>query len=512
VPAIPANADSCENARSDRIFGLAATGESMPANHEHEDPRVRDLHAAIRRASELALAWTEQLPDRPITAGATPEQMAGLLDEPLPESGTDPGQAVAEWLDRAAPGIVSSTGPRYFGFVTGVSLPAALGGDIIASTVDQNGGIWSMSPAGAQTELTVIRWLKELLSLPADWHGVMTSGATMSNLVGLAAARQWVGEQLGFNPAEDGLGGRPVIPVVSSAAIHASARKALGNLGLGRQAVRTVPAPGGVVDIGDLRDALDLTKGPAIVVANAGEVNTGQFDDIDAIADVCAEHEYGAWLHVDGAFGLFAAASSDYRDRVKGIERAESVAADGHKWLNVPYDSGFAFVRDERALRSAFATSGAAYLAGSGGWDADDFSAEMSRRVRAIPAWCALRSLGREGYRELIDRCIANAVKLAEWADEQPWLELMNAERMRETPFMVACVRFTDQAWDDAEHDRRNRELLAALQADGRVYASTTIWDGKAAMRFAFDNWMTTEDDVEVIFDVLRDVRDRASR
>jgi glutamate/tyrosine decarboxylase-like PLP-dependent enzyme len=168
-------------------------------------------------------------------------------------------------------------------------------------------------------------------------------------------------------------------------------------------------------------------------------------------------------------------------------------------------------VRDEQALRAAFATSGAAYLAGSGGGDADDFSAEMSRRVRAIAAWCALRSLGRAGYRELVDRCLANALKLAQWVDEQPWLELMNAERMRETPFMVVCVRFTDAAWDAEEHDRRNRDLLAALQADGRVYASTTVWDGKGAMRFAFDNWMTTDADVEVIFDVLTDVRAQVS-
>jgi glutamate/tyrosine decarboxylase-like PLP-dependent enzyme len=462
---------------------------------------------ALRRAAGLADAWLAALPDRPITAGATPDRMAVLLDEPLPESGVDPGDAVADWLDRAGSGIVSSNGPRYFGFVTGGTLPAALAGDVIASTIDQNGGIWSMSPASAQTELTVIRWLRELFHLPAEWHGVMTSGATMSNLVGLAAARQWAGERLGFNAAEDGLGGRPAIPVLSSDAIHASARKALGNLGLGRRSVRTVPAPGGVVAVDDLRDALATTEGPAIVVANAGEVNTGQFDDMNAVADICAEHEGGAWLHIDAAFGLFAAASSDHRDRVAGIERADSVAADAHKWLNVPYDSGFAFVRNEAAVRSAFATTGAAYLAGSGGWDADDFSAEMSRRSRAIPAWCALRSLGREGYRELVDRCLANALKLARWVDEQPWLELLNADRMRETPFMVACVRFTDPTWDDAEHDRRNRELLEALQADGRVYASTTVWEGKAAMRFAFDNWMTTSDDVDVIIAVLEGLR-----
>jgi glutamate/tyrosine decarboxylase-like PLP-dependent enzyme len=357
--------------------------------------------------------------------------------------------------------------------------------------------------------ITVIRWLKELFGLPPVWQGVMTSGATMSNLVGLAAARQWAGERLGFNPAEEGLGGRPPIPVVSSTAIHASARKALGNLGFGRQAVRTVPADGGVVVIEALRRAIEAIDGPVIVVANAGEVNTGQFDDLEAIAEICASHPGGAWLHVDGAFGLFAAASSEDRGLVSGIEQADSVAADGHKWLNVPYDAGFVFVRDEAAVRGAFATSGAAYLAGSGGWDADDFTAEMSRRVRAISAWCALRSLGRDGYRELIDRCIANARKLARWIDEQPWLELMNAERMRDTPFMVVCARYTDPAWDGDEHDRRNRELLAALQADGRIYASTTVWGGKAAMRFAFDNWMTTEVDVDVAFDVLHEMRTR---
>ena len=461
---------------------------------------------ALRSACSLAEDWLRQLPARPIHAGATPDQMAALLDGSLPEVGTSPKVAITEWMQRAEPGIVSTNGPRYFGFVTGGALPAALAGDVITSTIDQNGGIWSMSPAAAQTELVVIRWLKELFELPGDWHGVMTSGATMSNVVGLAAARQWASERLGFNAAEDGLGGNPTIPVVSSEAIHASARKALGNLGLGRRSVRTVPAPDGQVDISALKRELSTIDGPVIVVGNAGEVNTGQFDDLTAIAELCRSHPGGAWLHVDAAFGLFAAASSDYRHLLSGIEHADSVCADAHKWLNVPYDSGFAFVRDETALRAAFATTGAAYLAGSGGWDADDFTPEMSRRFRALPAWCALRSLGREGYREMIDRCIANAVKLARWIDEQPWLELMNAERMRESPFMIVCARFTDASWDGEEHDLRNHEMLATLQADGRVYASTTVWDDKAAMRFAFDNWMTTESDVDVIFQVLRDV------
>ena len=462
---------------------------------------------ALRKATELADAWLADLPDRLINAGATPDEMAALLDEPLPTTGISPDDAIVEWLNRAERGIVASSGPRYFGFVTGGALPGALGGDWLTSAIDQNGGIWTMSPAAAQTELVVIRWLKELFHLPTDWTGVMTSGATMSNLVGLAAARQWASERLGFNASDDGLGGNPAIPVVSSNAIHASARKALGTLGFGRRTIQTVPAPGGRVDVDILADIVRSIDGPVIVIANAGEVNTGQFDDLGAITEICRNHSGGAWLHVDAAFGLFAAASTNHRHLVSGIEHADSVASDAHKWLNVPYDSGFVFVKDQAALRGAFATTGAAYLAGSGGWDADDYSAEMSRRFRALPAWCALRSLGRDGYGQLVDRCIANATRLGEWIDDQPWLELMNAERWRDQSFIIVCARFTDPSWDDAEHDRRNRELLHAIQSDGRVYASTTQWDGKAAMRFAFDNWMTTPEDVDIITDVLEDVR-----
>lgn len=460
--------------------------------------------SALRRAAELTEDYLSALPHRPITAGATPGQMAERLDMPLPDTGIPAADAVEEWLSRAEPGIVSTSGPRYFGFVTGGTLPAAMGGDWLASAIDQNGGIWSMSPAAAQTELVVVRWLAELFGIPAEWSGAITSGATMSNMVGLAAARQWAAARLGFDAAVDGLGGQPAIPVVSSEAIHASARKALGNLGLGQRAVRTVPAPAGRVDVAALRHMMADIDGPVIVVANAGEVNTGQFDDLHALADICREHPGGAWLHVDGAFGLFAGASTAHRHLVAGIERANSVAADAHKWLNVPYDAGFAFVRDEASLRGAFTTTGAAYLAGSGGWDVDDVTPEMSRRFRALPAWCALRSLGRDGYRTMIDRCLSNAHRLGTWIDTQPWLELMNAEGWREQPFIIVCARFTDPTWDDAEHDHRNRELLTALQASGRVYASTTVWEGHTAMRFAFDNWMTTEQDVDAICGELK--------
>ncbi len=335
--------------------------------------------AALDRAHALAREWAGGLAGRPVSRRLGPEEMATLLDEPLPQQGSDPADVAAEWLDRAGPGIVASPGPRFFGFVNGGSTPAALAGDWLASAIDQNAGFWLSSPAAAQTELVVLGWLKALFGLPAGWSGAMTSGATMANLVGLAAARQWAGGRLGFDPAADGLAGHPPIPVVSSTEIHASALKALGTLGIGRAAVRLVPAPGGAVDLDALGAALGEIDGPVVVVANDGEVNTGAFDALDRVADLCQARPAGAWLHVDGAFGLFAAVSSRYRALVAGIDRADSVAADGHKWLNVPYDSGFAFVRDAEALRAAFSATGAYIAPAAGaGWDPASHVPEMS--------------------------------------------------------------------------------------------------------------------------------------
>jgi len=257
--------------------------------------------------------------------------MSSALDEPLPESGSDPVAVMTEWLARADVGITASPGPRFFGFVNGGSTPAALAGDWLASALDQNAGLWLASPAAAQTELVVLRWLKELFGLPAEWTGALTSGATMANLTGLAAARQWAGQRLGFDAAQDGLGGHPPITVVASTEIHASAVKSLGTLGIGRGSVRRLPAIHGALDLAALDAALAEIDGPVIIVANAGEVNTGAFDDIAAIADRRDQHPGGAWLHVDGAFGLFAALSPQHASLARGVERADSVAADGHK-------------------------------------------------------------------------------------------------------------------------------------------------------------------------------------
>ncbi|MHA1565553.1 MAG: pyridoxal phosphate-dependent decarboxylase family protein, partial [Alphaproteobacteria bacterium] len=328
-----------------------------------------DFDGVLRRALAISTDYIAGLPDRPVGTAVSPEAMAIALDEPLSEDGCEPEAAIADWFARAEVGIVASPGPRFFGFVNGGSTPAALAGDWLASALDQNAGLWISSPAASHTEQTVLRWLKDLFSLPTAWSGGLTSGATMANLVGLAAGRQWVGQHLGFDPADDGLGGHPPIHVLSSTEIHASARKALAVLGLGRNSVHTVAAPGGVVDLPALAEALAAIDAPVMVVANAGEVNTGAFDPLDEIAALCKAHRPGAWLHVDGAFGLFAAASPRSKHLVKGIEAADSVASDAHKWLNVPYDSGFVFVRDGEALRQAMSAT-AAYIAPQDGrWD-----------------------------------------------------------------------------------------------------------------------------------------------
>lgn len=459
--------------------------------------------AALDRAHALAKDYLVGLGERPVARAVTAEAMASALDEPLPEEGMDPAIAVDEWFVRAEPGIVASGGPRFFGFVNGGATPAALAGDWLASAIDQNAGLWLSSPAAAQTELTVLRWLKELFGLPAAWVGGLTTGATMANFVGLGAGRQWAGTRLGFDPAADGLGGRPPIAVVASTEIHASARKALGMLGLGRASVRLVPAPGGSVDLVALATELGRIEGPVIVVANAGEVNTGAFDDLATVADLCAAHPGGAWLHVDGAFGLFAAASPRYAYLTRGIERADSVAADAHKWLNVPYDCGFSFVRDAGALRATFTATGA-YIAQTGGCDPHTHVPEMSRRFRALAVWCALKAAGRAGYREIVERCCANAAAFAAWVETTAGLELVAP-----VPLNIVCFRSVDPALSDADNDARNRAAVAALQAGGRVFVTGTVWRGRVAIRAAFDNWATTERDVAILEEAVADLARR---
>ena len=455
------------------------------------------MDAAHAAARELILTF----PDRPVGRGVSPEAMAAAFDDALPSEGVTAAVAIEEWLARAEPGIVATAGPRFFGWVFGGVTPGAIAGDWLISALDQQGSLWTANPASVQTEHTAVRWLKEMFEIPADWVGTTTSGATMSNMVGLSAGRQWVGQQLGFDPALDGLAGNPVIPVVSSTEIHTSAIKALGHLGLGKRAIRKVAAPGGAIDLAAYERELNAIEGPVLVVANAAEVNSGHFDDLNGMIDIARAHPGGAWVHVDGAFGLFARLSQRTRHLVDGIERADSIGSDAHKWLNVPYDSGFAFVRDREALFGSFSNP-AAYLAGAPvGLDFDVYIPEMSRRARGVAIWMSIKQMGLHGYQEMVDRCLDNAWSFASWVDSEPGVELIAP-----APLNIVCWRYTPDGLDDDATDQFNRDAVKAIQSDGRAFVSGTVYHGHAAIRCAFDNWTTTADDVAILQSAVRDI------
>ena len=468
---------------------------------------VAETEAALRLVAEEAGKYLAELDDSPARLPGA-DQAAARFDGALPEEGSGAVEALLELIENGVPAAVRSSGPRMFHFVTGGVTPAALGGDWLASALDQNAFSWVGTPLGSRLEAVTIRWLKELFHLSGSWAGVLTSGATMANFTALAAARHWYGEHHGVDVEERGLAGLPPVTVLSSGYIHVSAVKALAMLGIGRASVRRLARDRvGRLDLEALEASLrDLGGAPSIVVATAGEVNTGDFDPIEAVADLAGRH--GAWLHVDGAFGLFARVSPRAEALAAGVERADSVIADGHKWLNVPYDSGFAFVRDPMALPKAF-TASADYLPSP-----EDphpnfgyFGPEMSRRARALPAWASLRAYGQAGYRAMVERHLDLAQRLAERIDDEPSLE-----RLADVPLNVVCFRFRPAGLDERDLDELNRRLGDALIEDGRVYVGTTTYDGRVALRPAIVNWRTTERDVDALVDVAIELGTKLAR
>jgi glutamate/tyrosine decarboxylase-like PLP-dependent enzyme len=463
-----------------------------------------ETEAALRAVADEARAYLARLSASPVRLPGA-DDAAAAFEGPLPEQGSGALEAIRELVEHGVPAAVRSSGPRMFHFVTGGVTPAALGGDWLASVLDQNAFSWVGTPLGSRLEAVTIGWLKDLLRLPDSWAGVLTTGATMANFTALAAARHWVGEQHGVDVEEAGLRALPPVAVLASGFIHVSAVKALAMLGIGRAAVRRFARDAvGRVDLDGLAAALEELGGaPSIVVANAGEVNAGEFDPIEAMADLAERHN--AWLHVDGAFGLFARVTPRAESLAAGVERAHSAIADGHKWLNVPYDSGFAFVREPMLLAKAF-TASADYLPSP-----DDphpnfgyFGPEMSRRARALAAWASLRAYGREGYRAMVERHLDLAQHLAKRVDDDPDLE-----RLAEVPLNIVCFRFRPSGVEEGALDDLNRRLGEAIIEDGRVYVGTTTYGGRVALRPAIVNWRTTERDVDALIDVVKELGSR---
>jgi len=445
--------------------------------------RAEELRA-LEYVLETAQRYLEELEEAPVLPGRG-ERFRGSL----PEDGDGALAALTE-LVAGSDIATRSSGPRFFHFVTGGATPAALAADWLTSLLDQNSFSAASSPYGTQLEDVAVRWLLDLFELPSAWGGVLTSGATTANFVGLACARRWWAEQHGVDVDERGFAGLPAVPIFSSEYVHASARKALAMLGLGRESVQIV-APDG------LESALDGIGGaPAVVIGNAGDVNTGDFDPLARWADIAAAQN--AWLHVDGAFGLFARVTPKAAALAEGVERAHSVIADGHKWLNVPYDCGFAFVRDEQYLRPPFRLTGP-YL------PSDELPGpEASRRARALAVWATLRAYGREGYRAMVERHLELAQRVALRVDDEPELE-----RLAETKLNIICFRVHPPGFDQAELDELNTALGRDVLEDGRVFFGTTRYDGKVAFRPAIVNWRTTEREVDLMVDVLLELASR---
>jgi len=450
-------------------------------------PEKQKVDAVLERAAGLGREFLAGLAERPAAPPVAVETLRRTLGGPLPDAGEDP-LAVVEALARGAdPGIVASAGPRYFGFVTGGALPAAVAADWLTSAWDQNAWTYVASPAAAMVEEIAGSWLIELLGLPPSTSVGFTTGATMANFAALAAARNAVLARCGYDVEEQGLRGAPEIALFVGEAVHATILAALQMLGLGRGRVRRVAADdAGRMRPDVLREALSAV-GPAIVCAQAGEVNTGSFDPIEQIAALC--HERGAWLHVDGAFGLWAAASPTLRHLVRGAERADSWTVDGHKWLNVPYDSGYVFVRDSATHRSALAIGAAYFPHNTAERENFHFVPESSRRARGFATWAALRSLGRRGVVELVERCCALARRIAENLRVAEGVEVLN-----EVVLNQVLVRFSVPSGDA---DAFTREVIRRIQADGTCWLGGTTWRGRAAARISISNYSTTEADID---------------
>jgi glutamate/tyrosine decarboxylase-like PLP-dependent enzyme len=463
-------------------------------------PDREELDEVLRLVTSEAERYLSRLDDARVRvpdADETAESVGG----DLPETGDGAVAALTELLGRSS-GLIASSGPRYFHFVTGGVTPAALGADWLASAVDQNSGDWGGAPLTSQLEVVSIRWLLDLFGLPTGWDGVLTSGATMANFVGLAAARRWWGLRQGVDVDEHGFAGLPRARVFASGYVHPSDTKALAMLGLGRGGVERLTSDrAGRIDLAALERELRALRGePSIVIASAGEVNAGDFDPVGAMADLA--HEHDAWLHVDGAFGLFAAVSPRTAHLVEGVEKADSVIADGHKWLNVPYDCGFAFVRDPTLSGPTFALN-AAYLPSPDDPHPGYFSKgpESSRRARSLAVWATLRAYGRAGYREIVERHLDLARRLAARIDEAPDLE-----RLGDVPLNIVCFRYRPPDVSDERLNELNRQVAAAVIEDGRVIFGSTVYEGRAAFRPAIVNWRTREQDVDLIVDVTREV------
>lgn len=455
--------------------------------------RDADYRPALTHALETSLAYLDSLNDRPVGVKVTLEELRASLAKPLPEIGEEALRVVEELAAASDPGIVASSGGRFYAWVIGGSVPAAIAADWLVTTWDQNAGAYACSPAAATVEEVAAGWLKELLGLSAEVSAGFVTGCNMAHATCLAAARNAVLHQRGWDVEKQGLAGSPAIRILTSAAVHGSFVRAARFVGLGADAIVKLP-----VDENDslvpeaLEQALGQSDAPTIVLLQAGDINIAAFDDFEKLIPLAKRH--GAWVHIDGAFGLWAAASSKYRHLVAGIEGADSWATDGHKWLNVPYDCGYAFVRDVEAHRRAMGLLTAYVDLSDDAREATCWNPEWSRRARGFPTYAAIRQLGRQGIEAMIDRCCEHCSALTEQIGSLPGAAILWRPTLNQ-----GLVRFGDS-------DELTDRVIAATHTHGGAFFTGTTWRGKRAMRISVCNWQTTAEDVDVATKAIAEI------
>jgi glutamate/tyrosine decarboxylase-like PLP-dependent enzyme len=445
-------------------------------------PAFKNIPSLLETTQRHASAWFASVADRPVRATISPDELRAMLGGSLPQRGSAPDSVVELLANAGMRGTVALPGPRYFGFVVGGSLPAAVAADWLVSAWDQNAGVYALSPLASVIEHIAGSWLLELAGLAPTMSFGFTTGCQMANFTALAAARHRVLRDAGWDVEADGLFGAPAINVFVSEESHYTIFMALRLLGLGANRLHRIPTDDqGRMSADALAAALRENRGPCVVCSQAGNVNTGAFDPLPEIVELAKA--YGAWLHVDSAFGLWAAASPQRAALVRAIEKADSIATDAHKWLNVPYDCGFVICAHEAEHRSAMSLAAAYIVATGSERDPHEFVPEESRRARSVPVYAALCSLGREGFAELIERNCRQARRFADG------LRAAGYQVLNDVVLNQVLVSF-----GSAEQTQR---VIAAIQEDGTCWCGGTVWKGRTAMRISVSNWSTTDEDVD---------------
>ena len=455
--------------------------------------------ATLRSAAAHAIHWLRGLDDRPVAARRTLEQLRERLDGPLPETSTDPQSVIDQLVADTEGGLIGCAGGRFFGWVIGGTQPAGLAADWLVSTWDQNAALAACSPAEAAIEETAGRWLIELLGLPIHSSFAFTSGCQLAHLTALAAARRHLLCGLGHDPESEGLAGGPQMHVVTGTHGHHSVDRAARILGIGSKHLHQVPTVGGRIDpqalfalLGELGDA------PVAVCLSAGDINTGNFDDFRTVIPLCHARS-NTWVHIDGAFGLWARVSQRFAHLLEGVEAADSWATDGHKWLNTPFDIGFLAVRHRDSHRGAMSIRAPYLTHDAAARDQIDWNPEWSRRGRSVPVFAVVRALGRQGIADVVDRCCDAAAGLVQGIGALPGAEVLSPAIINQ-----GLVRFRDPAGDD--HDGFTDSVIDRIRAEGTAWFGGTDWRGMRAMRISVCSWATQPDDVRKTIEAVRRV------